>query len=214
MEKETEPKKITTRNAPHFGFLLAANFSEKLENEDIPPSKWPPKFPFTLKQIMETPEVNGNVKAGRRALETAKLVWGEMRDEAIEIERDMRLHPEYYEHFHSDHDEADHGQDWAWRHFAIELQQIAGDIFINQFPNEEEAKAGIYLSLTAQKLKQHMVNFDDDYINFINETREAIRSQKNILPSIRLELICLLGTNLKAATKIKLKPKKKSVKNS
>lgn len=206
MEKTNEDsKKITIRTAPSFGYQLASNLGMRLEKENVPPSRWPIKFPITLKQITTLPEVGKNTKIARRIIEAAQAIWKDMREHAVEVEKDMKLHPEYYNISDPGFNEQAHVGQLAWRHLSVELEQIAGNVFVTEFEDEESAKSHVYKLLGAQNLKLCMLEFEDDYNNFINEARELIRLKKEILPSIRLELICLLNINTKAALRLKKK---------
>jgi len=205
MEKTQEAtKKVTVRTAPSFGYQLASNLGIRLENENILPSRWPVKFPITIKQITKLPEIGKDIKVARKA--AAQAIWKDMREQAMEIERDMELHPEYYDILDAELGVQAHDTESTWRHLSVEIEQIAGNVFVTEFENEEKAKASVYKSLTVPSLKKYMIEFGDDYKNFIDEVREVIRPKKEILPSIRLELICLLNTNTKLAIK-KLKTK-------
>lgn len=200
MEKPNEEnKKVTIRTAPSFGYQLASNLGVRLEKENIPPSRWPVKFPITFKQITKLAEVGKNPKVARKVIDAAQAIWKDMREQAIEIEKDMKLHPEYYDILDPEFNQEAHEETSAWRHLSIELEQIAGNVFVTQFDDEETAKANVYKMLGARNLKKCLVEFEDDYDNFMNEVREVIRPKEEILPSIRLELICLLNVNTKAA---------------
>lgn len=207
MEKPSVvPQKITIRTAPNFGYQLAGNLGIRLEKENVTPSDWPVKFPITTKQVLVLPEVRKDIKVARRIIEAAQAMWKDMREQAVEIERDMKLHPEYYEVLGMEPNES-HAEEAAWRHLSIELEQIAGNVFVTDFENEEVAKSSVYKMIGAPSLKKYMAEFGDDYKNFIDEVREAVRATKKILPSIRLDLICLLSVNTKAAKRIKKKAK-------
>jgi len=208
MEQTNEEcKKVTIRTAPSFGYQLASNLGIRLEKENVPPSRWPVKFPITFKQVTKLPEVNRNVKIARKIVEAAQAIWKDMREQALEIEKDMKLHPEYYDILATGNDEQINLNEQAWRHLSIEIEQTAGNVFVTEFDDEESAKANVYKMLGARNLKNCMIEFEDDYKNFIDEVREVIRPKKEILPSARLELICLLNVNTKAAKRI-LKRKK------
>jgi hypothetical protein len=199
-----EIKKVTFRTASSFGFSLANSVGETMEEDNVPPSHWPVRFPLTLKHITKMPEVGGNSKVAKKIAEAAKAMWQDMRSQAIEIEIDIKLHPELYEPMedHSFNPET-HKQEWAWRHLSVSIEQLAGNIFVTEFGNEEMAKRNIYSLISARKLKEYMTNFEDDYKNFIDEVRETIRERKEIKASTRLELICSLNTNTKRAMKLK-----------
>lgn len=196
-----EVKKVTVRTAPNFGYQLAGNLGVRLEKDNIPPSRWPEKFPITIKQLTGLPEVGKNSKVARKIIEAAQAMWEDMRLSAMEIEKDMKLHPELYEMLDL---ETDTGPT-VWRQLSIELEQIAGNVFVTEFENEEVAKSNVYKMISAPRLKTCMIEFQDDYKNFINEVREAIRPKKEILPSVRLEMICMLHTNTIAAKRLKKK---------
>lgn len=189
-----ESKKITIRTAPSFGYQLANNLCVGLEKEKIMPSRWPAKFPITFKQVAKLPEVCKNIKVARKVIEAAQAIWKDMREQAIEIEKDMKLHPEYYEILNENPNETT-----AWRDLSVEIEQIAGNVFVSEFDDEAAAKAHVYKLLGAPNLKKCIIEFEDDYDNFIGEVREVIRPKKDILPSIRFELICLLNVNTKSA---------------
>jgi len=192
-------QKVTIRTAPNFGYQLAGNLGIRLEKENVPPSRWPEKFPITIKQITSLPEIGRNQKVARKVVEAAQVMWQDMRDSAIEIEKDMKLHPELYDMIDLDADK----EPTVWRRLSIELEQIAGNVFVTEYENEEVAKANVYKMISAPNLKKFMSVFQKDYKNFINEVREAIRPKKEILPSIRLEMICMLHTNTVAAKRLK-----------
>jgi hypothetical protein len=203
MEKTNEDsKQVTIRTAPNFGYQLASNLGVRLEKESVPPSRWPVKFPITFKQITKLPEVNKNSKVARKIIEAAQAIWKDMREQALEIEKDMKLHPEYYDILDAEVNEQVNLNEMAWRHLSIEIEQVAGNVFVTEFDDEESARVNVYKLLSARGLKSCMLEFEDDYKNFIDEVREVIRPRKEILPSIRLELICLLNVNTKAARRI------------
>lgn len=199
-----ELKKINVRGASNFGFQLATSLAERLSNEDVPPSEWPIRFPLTLKQIAKTPEVNGNNKIAKKVSEAARVIWKDMREHAIDVEKDMKLHPEYYQDIDIGADiETSHTnylQDNAWRHLSIEIEQIAGHVFVTEYTDEDSAKSSVYLSLSMSRLKKYIIDFEEDYKAFIEEIRKAIRNKK-IPASSKLELICLINTNTKSAIK-------------
>lgn len=201
MEKIEKTNKITIRTAPNFGYQLANNLGIRLENENVSPSQWPVKFPITAKQIADLPELNKNLKVARKVVEAANAMWKDMRESAVEIEKDMRLHPEFYEMLDESLGHRHTHEEYNWRELSIELEQIAGNVFVVDFESEEAAKTGIYKMFGAPSLKKYIVAFEDDYANFINEVREAVRIKKGILASAKLELICLLNTNTKSARK-------------
>lgn len=201
---QEESKKITIRTAPNFGYQLAGNLGVRLEKENVPPSRWPAKFPLTLKQITNLPEVGRNQRVARKIVEAAQLMWQDMRSSAIEIEKDMMLHPELYEMLGDVDVQAG---PTVWRHLSMELEQIAGNMFVTEFESEEAAKSSVYKMISAPKLRNYMLEFRDDYKNFIHEMREAIRPKKEILPSVRLEMICMLNTNTIAAKRVRKKKK-------
>lgn len=203
MEKNDERKKVTIRTAPNFGYQLASNLGIQLEKENEPATRWPIKFPITFRQITKLPEVNKDDKIARKIVKAAQAMWQDLREAAVEIEKDMKLHPEYYELVETGVNDIRS----VWRELSIELEQIAGNIFVTQFDDEDSAKENVYKLLSARNLKSYMIEFKDDYKNFIDEVREAIRPKKEILPSIRLEMICLLNVNTKAAGRaLKKKP--------
>src|SRR6266568_5246815 len=90
-----EIKNVTFRNASLFGFQLASNIGEQMEKDDVPPSRWPIKFPLTLKQINNLPKIRNN-KIAKKVAEAAKAMWNDMRIQAMEVEEDMKLRPELY----------------------------------------------------------------------------------------------------------------------
>lgn len=200
-------KKVTVRTAPNFGYQLAGNLGIRLEKENVPPSRWPAKFPITIKQINGLPEVGKNTKVARRIAEAAQAMWQDMRESALEIEKDMKLHPELYDFLEPETD----AEPTVWRQLSIEIEQIAGNVFVTEYENEEVAKSNVYKMISAPRLKNCMIEFRDDYKNFIDEVREAIRPKKEILPSERLEMICMLNTNTIAAKRLR---KKKPVKTA
>ncbi len=207
MENEIaqEVKLVTVRGATNFGFQLANNLIERLEKDDVAPSQWPVRLPITIKQITKLPEVNNNSKVAKRVAEAARTVWKEMRTVAIEIENDMMLHPEYYGLEEHSHDEQE--QEFVWHHLSIEIEKIAGNVFVTDYDNEDAAKANVYILLSPMGLKKYMDEFEGDYKDFINEVREAIRACKQLRASVRLELICSLNEHTKAAEQIVLQKK-------
>lgn len=196
---ENENKKVTIRTAPNFGYQLAGNLGTRLEQDSVPPSRWPLKFPITFRQVIKLPEIDKNDKVARKVVQAAQAMWKDMRETAVEVEKDMKLHPEYYEAIGANQDVR--VEPTVWRQLSIELEQIAGNIFVTEFDDEDAAKENIYSLLNAKSLKKCIVEFEDDYTNFLHETREAIRARKEILPSIRFEMICLLNVNNQAAQK-------------
>lgn len=201
MEKNDmkEVKLVTVRGATNFGFELANNLMQRLEKDSISPSEWPVRFPITIKQIAKIPEINNNSKVAKRVSEAARIVWKEMRAAAIEIEKDMILHPEYYdiEPRHPNHEE-----EFAWRHLSIAIEQVAGNVYVTEYESENAARENVYYLLSPIGLKQYMADFESDYKNFIDEVREIIRSTKQLKASIRFELICSLNEHTKTAEQI------------
>jgi hypothetical protein len=196
-----EVKMITLRAAAEFGSKLALDLAEKLQTEHIEVFKWPERFPITISRIEKLPEVNKNNKVAKRASEAAKAVWKEIRNEAMAMEAFILANPEL--------SEPNIKQDSYWRQLFMELEQAAGNIFLTDCADEEAAKNNVHKMLAPKQLKVFLVEFEDDYKNFIDEIREKIRSKKSILASKRLELICALNTNTKAAKKLLTKEKKK-----
>lgn len=210
MDTKTIQQKATVRNAINVGFKLASSFIEYLEAERISPSNWPHKLSITIKQIKQLPEVDGNGKVAKRVKEAAHAIWEDMRIQAINIQRDMELHPELYEHnFEQSNLETEEPR-FIWRDLSALFEQIAGNIFINEFPDEDEAHKNVSRMMSAKQLATYINDFDDDFAAFINEIREAVRNKKQLKASERLELICLLNVNLTSARKIIEKLKRKN----
>ena len=203
-EKPSEIKLVTIRSAANFGFTIANNLSELLEKDDVLPSNWPKRFPITIKQIAQLPEVNGNSKVAKKVAEAARIIWKDMRIQAMEVEKDIMLHPEHYEMMeqHSPFDQESHMRDYAWRHISVDIEQIAGNVFVTEFGNEELAEKHVRTLLGAKKLKQNMLDFEDDFNAFINEIRELIRNKDGLKASVKLALICSINVNIQKANKL------------
>jgi hypothetical protein len=206
MNIDNKPQKATVRNAINIGFQLASNFAEYLENEHIPPFNWPEKISLSLKHIKKLPEVDGNIKVANRVKESAIAIWKDMREQAINIHRDMELHPEFYID-NSAHNAFDNNHSYAWRDLSAKLEQIAGNIFINEFITEEHAKKNINNILSQKQCKYFLEQFDEDFNNYVNEIRDAIRNKKEIKATERFELICRLNVNLKMIQKSNVRKK-------
>lgn len=205
---------ITIRGASGFGFKLANDLAFHLEQEQVLPSDWPSRFPITLTQTLKMPEINGNKKVARRVLEAAKAVWKDMRAQAIEVQKDMALHPEFYQEQvdPATFDMNTHMAAHCWRHLAIEMEQIAGNLYVTEFGSDEEARDYVNYLLSPQSLKGFMREFGDDYRNFMNELREAFRNRKELTPSIRFDLICSLNANTQSGQRLLSTDQKKATK--
>jgi hypothetical protein len=188
---------ITLRRAADFGSKLAIDLAEKLQKEKVEAFKWPEHFPITIKQIIQLPELDKNTKVAKRVSDAAKAIWKEIHREAITVEAIMLANPEHYENPHEK-------QEWTWRELFMEIEQAAGSIFLTDHANEDVAKKRVYDLLHPIQLKSYIIEFEQDYKNFINEIREKIRAKKVIAASTRLELICMLNTNTQIAKKIKV----------
>src|ERR1035437_8975535 len=129
---------ITIRTATNFGYQLANDFGMKLEDDNILPSQWPIKLPLTYTQVTKLPEINKNNKIAHKVVEAARAMWKDLRETAIEIEKDMKLHPEYYEMLEMSIDASIEKS--VWRELSIELEQIAGKIFMTVLDSEDSAK--------------------------------------------------------------------------
>lgn len=212
MDTNMEITKATLRNAIEFGFFLANKIAEDLENNRVPPSRWPTKTPISMKEIKQLPGVGNNVKIAKKIKESATIIWNDMRKQAMYIEKDMKLHPEMYiseEEMIQLQQEGNalHNNDYKWRHLSVLLEQISGALFLSEFFDEESAKNNVYSMISAKQLKTFMTEFDDDFYAFINEIREAIRNKNEISARERFDLICLLNTELQLAKTIKRKPR-------
>lgn len=197
MDSLSQIKMVTTRNAAKFGLQIAGDLAQQLEANNILPSRWPIKFPLTIKQISKMPEIAGNNKVIKSVKEAANVVWQDIREHAIQVENYISLHPEHFAEL-NEHN----SKNMIWQNLADEIEDISGNLFVTNFNNEDVAKQYVYNVISTYSLKHFMATFGNDYINFINEVREAIRKKTHILPSIRLELICLINTNASIAKKL------------
>ncbi len=191
--------KVKIRKAAEFGCNLAVDMADKLQAEKIPAIKWPEIFPITFKNILKIPEINKNIKIAKKVDEAAKVAWRDIREEAVSFESFLVMHPD----LQNDTNE----QDWSWRELFMDIEKAAGNLFLTNHPNEEIAQKKVMTLLKPGTLKKYMVEFEDDYKNFIDEIREYIRNKKKIAATIRLDLICMLNTNTKGALKLLQKKK-------
>lgn len=214
MDKDKEKiKKVNIRNSINFSISITQEIVESYSKDGITPSKWPKKIPLTIKQICDRPEINNDKKLAKKIMDTSIKIWIDMRKNAIMVEKDMELHPENYNddlgyELGPDFDFKAYLKDNAWRVLSIEIEKMAGSLFITEFNNEENARKNVYKLIGAKQLKIYILEFEDDYKNFIDEVREFIRNKIELPSSVKFELICLLHSNTEAAKKLILKIKK------
>lgn len=202
MKKDPEEQKqVTFRDAANYGCQMAINLNNQLHDDNIPASEWPKKFPFTIKEIKSLPHI-GSIKIAKKAIEAAKIIWNDIREEALELEKDMLLHPEEYYNPHQEEDI------FIWRALSMEIEQAIGGLFVTEFIDELSAKENIHSLISPKQLKKYIIDFEDDYKSFIDEVREIIRAKKNIKAEEKLDLICLLNINTLAAKKLLEKSKR------
>ena len=211
-DTQQDIKKVTIRTASTFGFQLANDVARQLESEQVFPNQWPAKFPLTIKHIAKIPEIAGNQKVARRVSEAAKLIWQDIRSQAVEVQKDMELHPEFYQEQlveDAQFDQDRHMREHCWRHLAFDCEQIAGFLYVTEFQNDDEAQAYVNHFISSPSLKTFMDEFEDDYFNFMGEIREAMRRRTELDPAARFDLICSLNANTQAATRLMVARKRR-----